>query len=924
MTSEDVMSINDIKHDALEAAVGHDGSINALEREYWKQVASGGTPSGGGARTGGVTSVNGKTGRVALAAQDVGAYSTSDIDGKLQPLSDATSTLTADVVSVKNKTSAVEGRVGSLENSQQAIGADIRQLQSTQLAGVTVADKEGNSFADITGITFEGATVEDPTGQQTVEVSVKPKITVADGQSPDSTAVTGNAIIVQGAKVSSDPRDSNIVRVDIPAHTGTVNVQPLDAEVDGQTYTGFDVIEFDDFTASQTGKKLTVTAPPSTGGTSGIELDNKTSNIAGVKKLNFPTSQFLARSSTEVDITPYMNIGGVLAENIKMEAPIKVVSDPDNQYSAKMYIAHDAYEPMHKPSFLAYLKEDEEVVGKTQNDNSHHNGAIWFDDVVKGAGVYLIAEKATKSYGIQEADQLDPNVSGGTDYLISFRVALKGKAPDDGFVRAYLFDRVFNDFSERGILKDKSGNLMAVERHYKAGETLGVLEVTGVVNAKSIQEFTCHVVDNFADDTLVLEDRTEGATGLMIQAITSEEKTGEGLVQYELDTGSVITFSSHYLGADRATIGWITQRPQAVVELEAWQGDTMTDGLHLANRSPMRFGVEENNLIFSDNGSDVCDFNFGKIFSAEETQLLRGKDIDVTVELVDKNSAWNISLMKWTGTPDEYTDKIYTGRNNESIVLEKGWEEASKAFISEDVVTGMHKFQHSFTVPTDANNYAIIIYPVTAQQPLALTLHSFTVDVSEPFVGYAIKEPKLVSEQHLAYSDKYKEFTQNTQGFVSLRYTINDSELPMPCGIPSKGLADVDLDSSVNKIAGSGAKGGEGAIRFNTDGVATVSTQLNVWNEQNTPTDFKFWWASVASNGVMTKIDDSELSATIPANTKGATFMMPTFKLDVEGGDRIALRASASKADGAFIECVSDRNPAVQTTIQFKELATVP
>lgn len=625
-----------------------------------------------------------------------------------------------------------------------------------------------------------------------------------------------------------------------------------------------------------------------------------------------------------VSMTPDTQYGSAMVDKIRTETPLMVMDNPDEDKSVKMYIKHDAFEAMHNPSFLAYLDEDEDILSKVGTQTQHHDGKLWFDDVVKDAGSYIQTDRPNKAYGIQEADQLDPNVSGGTDYLVSFRIGMKGKAPNNGLVRAYLFDRKFNTFAEEGILTDKNGHLMAVEKHYNKGDDLGKLDITSVVNAKGLQEFTCHVMDDFVDDNLVLCDRTESPTGLMIQALTSTGKTGEGLVQYQLDTGETINFSSHYLGASRASIGWLVDQDMPIANRNAGTGMTMADGYHFYNVSDLSVGVDSGMIDVSDNGKDIADFSFGKVFSSEETLMLRGHVVEFDAAIVDKDCAYTIALMKWTGTPDQYTPEIFESRNNDEPVFQTGWVKADSAFISEDVVSGLHAETGDFTVPDDANNYAVVIYPRVPQQPMHLKLKKFNVDVKTPFTGYAMKAPKIAGEQHLAYSDQYKQLTQDVQGYASLRYTLDTKELPMPCGELGKGAADINIDTSVNQVPGSAARGGEGAVQFQSDGKATVSTQLNVWNEQSSDNGFKFWYATVGKDKRFTKIPASELDATIKGNTKGAIYMMPTFTIDVEAGDRIALRSSADVNDGAYIQCVNDKTPLVQTDIKFKELVTVP
>lgn len=677
----------------------------------------------------------------------------------------------------------------------------------------------------------------------------------------------------------------------------------------------------------------------------GIEIDDGTSDAAGIKKLNIkgmkltevPNSGGMAGDEAELTagvnihmMAPNQQYGSALANEITILPPLNVYDDPDatGAEGVKLEIKPDAFEPMHKPSYLAYLKDSVDVVGKLPQGfettaGAHHNGALWFDDIVCPAGAYIETRRDDKEWGIQEADELDPNVSGGTDYLIAVRIHMRGKAPSDGFVRLYLYNKSVDPFSPTGYMVDTNGQPMAVERHYKNEQELGILDVIGVVNAKGLQEFSVHVVDSFSNDIIEITDRTEGASGIMIQALSSEEKTGHGLLQFESDTNQNIEFSSHYLGDDRMTIDYMASRPEAPVAYTGGTNWISVDGMRLINPNGIKVGVVDGHVHIQDDGTHICDFNFGKIFTSEETQMLRGKDIHVTATLVDKNAGFRVGLMKWTGTPDEFTPEIFTTRNGGgALIFQTGWSQSDSLFISEDVVSGDHTLSKVFTVPTDANNYAIVIYPIEAQEPITLKLKQLKVDVSPAFIGYSLHAPELLNELHLELSDEHKKFVQDTQGYAALRYTINNAAqgLPMPLGMLKSGNALVSLDPSANKIAGSQAKGGEGALLFNADGQAKITTTVRLWNEQGSDNTATFWWAEVSPDGnTYTKFPDSEFTFNVPANSK-ETLHRFEYAHDFEEHDRIALRASANKADGAFLNCVSDSRPMVEVDVEYKAL----
>lgn len=681
------------------------------------------------------------------------------------------------------------------------------------------------------------------------------------------------------------------------------------------------------------------------GGSGTITLDDGTNNVAGIDQLDIkgmkvtrlPTDPGGSAGNAQITSginwhmsAPNQQYGSSLANEVVILPPLNTYIDPDQAgaESVKLEIKPGTFEEMHSPSFLAYLQEPEEVIGKMDIHGApigHPKGAVWFDDVVVPSGPYILLDKINKAYGIQEADELDPNVSGGMNYLICYRMAFKGKAPSDGFVRIFLMEKRVGTQGQLKYLEDVNGHPMAVERYYRSGDELGHLDVIGVVNAKGIKEFQCLSEDSFTDDMLNLQDRENGASGLMIQAIKSDDQTGRALLQFMHDTGQDIIFNSHYLGPSRMDIDWMTKFDQPLVDIDAGTVVTQSDGMHSTIIGKMKAGIQSGHMVFQDNGSDIADFNFGKIFGADETRMLRGKQVQVSATLTDKQDAYNIGLFKWTGKPDEHTDKVFTGRQNVSLVMEANWTKVDTLFISEDVVSGDHDVTKTFTVPADANNYAILIYPAQAQSPMHLQLKHFKLDVVVPFIGFDVHTPLLDNEKHLILSDEYKKFVQDNQSFASLRYTINQDDtngLPMPIGMDKGGNADIELDTSasVANVSGSMARGGEGCIKFNADGNARIVSNVKLWNEKGTDSTVKFWWAQVSPDGnTVTKLPDSVFTATVKVGAKGTHYSFG-YDHDFEQGNRLSLRASADSSDGAFLQATPSVNPMLTNYIEFKEL----
>ncbi|MGL4466108.1 MAG: hypothetical protein ACRCUK_01275, partial [Plesiomonas shigelloides] len=824
-------------------------------------------------------------------------------------------------------TAIAHGNTAAIQQLDQDIKADMQVMQSDiaqKISGLHVEDIGNHSFDDINALHFIGATVSDDGSQQTTITIDKQKINVSNGQEPSSKNFDVENLEFPGASLNT--RDNGRIAVVALANPSA----GIDVTVDGTDYAGQKAIEFEQFTAVKHGDKLVLTPPTSTGGGSLI-LDDGTSSIGGITKIEVPTSKLVDKSAGVVELTPrvsFENLSGgydtFSAHTLTVASPLKVESsknspsgppDPDR---VTMTIDPAAYERQHTASHLAYLADETNIVGK--KGITKHSGALWFEDVVYSSPTYIQIDRNRKLIGIQEYDGLDPNVTGGQDYLIAFRVNMKGVAPEDGVVKAYLneYDELGRD---SGILVNSSGQPMAAERSYKAGEKLGALDVIGVVKATALRYFSCNVEDTFNDAYLTLTDSTEGVTGLMVQSITVDEKTGPALLQFEADTNQDISFSSHYLGPERLDFAWLVRSNEAPVSIAGGIGLTMADGYGFYNLTPVKFGSVNNHLQISDNGSDIADFNLHRIFNAEETQMMRGRDVDVTVTLTNKDMGFRIALLKWDGKPDMYTKEIYKTRTNDSIDLQAGWTIAGELFISEDAIQDDHVATKRFTVPVDANNYAIMIYPTNAQQPLTLLLKDLRLDVTDPFTGYVIHFSEMDRERALAFSEQHMTLYQDNQGYGALRYTINGNDQPMPIGVLGKGEADVSIDNTLNTIAGTMAKGGEGGLEFKTDGKVTITTALRLWNEKSVAAAVMFWYELVEvgqQRGTM--IDASKGTFAVHVGAQATLFYMPTFSIDVTAGQRLILRVTGDGPDCAFLQSVSPSAPMLYTTVTFDEL----
>ncbi|QQV91528.1 hypothetical protein M1M25_gp090 [Tenacibaculum phage Gundel_1] len=683
--------------------------------------------------------------------------------------------------------------------------------------------------------------------------------------------------------------------------------------------------------------------PKSSDGGIGLKGDESTEVFIGITDLEMPNSivESPQGESTTAIIKPYVKTTFPIDDEENPNAnqefkatamqflkPLKGFSDPNEQTGVVVEIDHNAYEEKHNSGMLTYLSYSEQLLGSHDDNLRYRKGAIWFDDIIINAdGVGIVKDASKKSYGIQEYDGKDPNVTGGTDFLIAFRASFKGQAQNGGFIRLMLINSNATpvDTVADTYITNKDGGLMASERYYQQGEYLEDMEVLGIVTAKQLEEFKCVIITNITGGDIYLNDKEDGISGLMIQSLSSTEKTGQALVQYELDTKQDINFIQLYLGADRATFSYALTDDVAFKTMPINSYTDELNGWGYYAVAQNGFSIQ-NHYVEIDN-----DFNIHHIFNADETRALRGKLIKVTTELTNVQVGYTVALVKHIGTPNKYDPDIFKTRNQFAPVMESTWEIVDRNIINMTSSDTFHINIHNFTVPMDAVNYAIVIYPESDFGSAEIKLKELKVDVLNPFNAYYLHSTSKLNETHLTLDKEYAQFSQDQEDYYSLRYTLKNSPTAMPVGILKSGKAEITIDPTINVVQGSSATGGEGALKFERDGIVTINSQFRVFNEKKTAYNTQFWWSKVSDDGqVFTKIQDSDITALInPTATGTATtglkaipviMKMPEFSLEVKAGERLALFGQSDVLDGAYIISYSHDKPLVDTKINYKEI----
>lgn len=341
----------------------------------------------------------------------------------------------------------------NLEVGQQTLENNLNQ----KISGIRVEDEDGNSFDDINSLAISGATLADSGGTQEVNLNIKPKITVANGQEPGSSSVTGNAIVIDGTTVESDPNDPNVIIVGLP--------------------------------------------PSSTGG---IELDNGTANVAGVTKINVPTSEILAKGSGEVDLIPYIKANThtgnpALIEELNVLPPIQLIPKQGEQYKYDILINPAAYETKHGDSCLLKLDMVESIAGQKP-----HN--IYMTEEVVPTGIFFNLNSQNQGIDVQDNTGGDTALTGGqlTEALV--KVEFLDSAPEDGNVKVWLEYKDPSDPIDKKILLDVNGVPLAVEKQFKANDKIGYFVLAGGFLAKATQTLKVVVETSFSSNSKITLD----------------------------------------------------------------------------------------------------------------------------------------------------------------------------------------------------------------------------------------------------------------------------------------------------------------------------------------------------------------------------------------------------------------------------------
>lgn len=556
------------------------------------------------------------------------------------------------------------------------------------------------------------------------------------------------------------------------------------------------------------------------------------------------------------------------------------------------------------------------VLGSDQLINSKFGRSkLYFGDIRVKGGSFVYTNMQDKSFVVDDVDpQDDPNISGGTTFIAAIyyepNLRTDNTVSQDGFIRLELVDDTDTP------LTDNNGQPMAAQIDYKAGDTIKPELYIGEFQAKAFTRVHLKIEPVFANEEVI----PVGAnTQICLQSITKDESSGLALLSFMAFTGYKIGFDTLYYGFNSLNLArfLVFDQPQETVSGEMPLGDNTF--INFATNSEVQ--VSGYNLIIENTGLELPVWNIYKVYSEYDCQNIGGKNALVTVTLTDKDNAFDVSLLEYTGTQPAPQPKLLS-YNNTVPVFAAGWSVIDTMFISEDVVSGEHKQSKTFTLPTNAKGLAISLYPNNSQSPTTLKLKDFEADITPWFNRVMITDNSHISEQYLRNLDYvYRSIVAVPAGYASYRYTVNSAKTKLPVGVFSGGDNKIVNDNSWTDAGSTDPNKTQGDIKFLADGIVTINYQAQCYNEQGTINNVEFWLEKVSDSS---EVAGSHYATTIEAQrTTPKNITSPKFTFSVKANETYRFYGKSNKDDGFYLQTSTVANPLIRFDYEFEELSEV-
>lgn len=543
---------------------------------------------------------------------------------------------------------------------------------------------------------------------------------------------------------------------------------------------------------------------------------------------------------------------------------------------------------------------------------------LYFNDVKCKGGNYVYFNMQNKSYVIQETDDKDPNVTGGTTFLLGlyYEPNPLEKAPlsQDGYIRLEWVDDTGTP------LTDLNGNPTAVQIDYKAGDMQRSELLLCEVKAKAYQEVHMRIDSNFANEEIL----SVGAnTSLLIQPITNEQSSGLAILNFMAYTGIRIELDSKYYGLNNMNFAQFLVFPQAEV-------DTQITNMSLGNqtyidfKSNCKLEIKDYAMHIKDDNNVLPIFSIYKRYNHFDTENIKLKTMKISVTLTNKQNAFNVSLLKYVGSEKDIPSPEVLSYQNTTPQFNQGWQIVDTLFIAEDIVNEDHKETKDIIIPNDTEieQFAVVLYANESEMPLNLQLKDFEVDLTPAETRVIILNNSHIHEEVLLkQKEYYKAVVGDPKGYASYRFTASNVDTKVPVGVISGGDGKIINNHAWQDTGAIDPNQVQGDFEFKADGKVNMSYQALCYNEQGTLNQVEFWLAKVNDDGSFTEVPNSRIATTIEANRQTPKRIInPSFDFDVKQGESYRMFMKSDKVDGFYIQCDTTNIALFNASIVFDEM----
>ena len=556
-------------------------------------------------------------------------------------------------------------------------------------------------------------------------------------------------------------------------------------------------------------------------------------------------------------------------------------------------------------------------LGNDQLINSKYGRAkLYFGDIRVKGGSFVYTNMQDKSFVVDDVDpQDDPNISGGTTFIAAIyyepNLRTDNTVSQDGFIRLELVDDTDTP------LTDNNGQPMAAQIDYKAGDTIKPELYIGEFQAKAFTNVHLRIELGFPNDEVI----PVGAnTQICLQAISKDESSGLALLSFMAFTGFRIGFDTVYYGFNSLNLAQFLLFQEAETEITGEM--ELGDNTFLNLATPCKVAVDNYHLMIKDNGKDIPVWDIMKFYDEYDSRNISGKNITVKATLTDKDNAFDVSLLEYTGSVVPVPRPHVLSYNNSNPVFAAGWSVIDTMFISEDVVSGEHTQTKIFTVPDNSKGIAIMMYQHVSQMPSTLQLKDLEADITPWFNRVMITDNSHISEQYLRNLDYvYRSIVAVPAGYASYRYTVNSTKTKLPVGVFSGGDNKIVNDNAWTDAGSTDPNKTQGDIKFLADGVVTMSYQAQCYNEQGTINNGEFWLEKVSDSS---EVAGSHYATTIEAQrTTPKNITSPKFTFSVKANETYRFYGKSNKDDGFYLQTSTVANPLIRFDYEFEELSEV-